>query len=160
MGRKRGTQKWDGKSEVAQSSFQPSRKASTRPFCLRSRTLDLSKTSSGGRESIRLCWVTDECDEKDDPLLVFQTMGKSSHEKSNLVKTVKSLGYPAPDEDFDVRSLLGTNALVDIEHNVKDGKTYANIVTLTKLPKGQRKVEIPSGWVAPRIQKGNHGHDV
>jgi len=116
--------------------------------------LGVVENSYGERDSLRFVWMTDESDDRDEPLLAFQTLGKSTHEKSNLTKAVKGMGLSAPDEGFDVRTLLGTHARLVIGHNARDGRTYANVTAVLKPAKGQRKVEVPDAWTVPRFKKG------
>ena len=40
---------------------------------------------------------------------------------------------------FDIGKLLGINCMLQVLHTVKDGKTYANIASITPLPKGYSK---------------------
>ena len=44
-------------------------------------------------------------------------------------------------DGFDVESLLGTNAVVTIEHNSNNGKTFANIVDIRPAPKDTPPLE-------------------
>lgn len=39
---------------------------------------------------------------------------------------------------FDLKHLLGVYALVNVKHDTKDGKTYANIASLSPLPKAMK----------------------
>lgn len=49
-------------------------------------------------------------------------------------------------EGFDLKNVIGANALVNVIQEAKDGKTYANISTINPLPTGmqRRKGELPT----------------
>lgn len=42
-------------------------------------------------------------------------------------------------EAFDLRSIVGTSCLINVVHQAKNGKTYANIQSIMALPKGMEK---------------------
>lgn len=64
----------------------------------------------------------------------------SMHEKSNLRKTLSGWrGKAFTDmeaEAFDITKLLGVPCMLSIIHTVKDGKTYANISSISAVAKG------------------------
>jgi hypothetical protein len=64
----------------------------------------------------------------------------SLHEKAVLRKDLESWrGVPFTDDElkgFDIRNLLGKPCLLGIVHEESKGKTYANISSILKLPKG------------------------
>jgi hypothetical protein len=61
-------------------------------------------------------------------------------EKASLRKFVESwIGKKMTDKqagDFDIIKLLGHSCMVNIAHNGKDDRTYANIMSISPLPKG------------------------
>ncbi len=63
--------------------------------------------------------------------------------KSNLRPMLESWrGRPFTEQElegFDLHNVCGTNCLLNIVHEVKDGKTYANVKTVNPLPKGMPK---------------------
>lgn len=64
----------------------------------------------------------------------------SLHEKATLRKDLEAWrGVPFTDEElrgFDISKLLGKACLLGIVHERKDGKTFADITSILKLPKG------------------------
>jgi hypothetical protein len=48
---------------------------------------------------------------------------------------------------FDLEKLLGASAYIQISHNEWEGKKFANIDTIMKLPKGETAPVIPSDYV-------------
>lgn len=69
----------------------------------------------------------------------------SIHEKSNLGKDLVSWrGKQFTDEEkqgFDILTILGANCLLQVVHQQKNGKTYANISTIAKLMKNMQKLK-------------------
>lgn len=64
----------------------------------------------------------------------------SLHEKAVLRKDLEAWrGVPFTDDElkgFDIRNLLGKPCLLGIVHDASNGKTFANISSILKLPKG------------------------
>jgi len=95
------------------------------------------------QRKIMLSWELSE-ERMDDgkPFMVSQRYTYSSHEKSTLRQHLEAWrGARFKDSDFgvggfDIRNILGKGCLLSIIHTEKDGKTYANISSLSKLPKG------------------------
>jgi hypothetical protein len=48
---------------------------------------------------------------------------------------------------FDLEQLIGAPAFLQISHNEWDGKVFANIDTIMKLPKGEDKLAVPEDYV-------------
>jgi hypothetical protein len=75
------------------------------------------------------------------PMSIGTSMTASMNEKATLRKLIESwFGKKFPNDDtaadFDVQKLLGRKCLLNVAHKDKNGKTYANIVTATPIPKG------------------------
>lgn len=81
------------------------------------------------------------------PMSIGRTMTASMHEKATLRKMVESwFGKPFPSDeaaaDFDFIKLLGKRLLLNITHkDASNGRTYANIVNASPLPKGMSSSE-------------------
>jgi hypothetical protein len=54
---------------------------------------------------------------------------------------------------FDLEKVIGVNAQVMVMHNTKDGKTYANVATVTPLGKGQAKIAGSKDYVRKKDRK-------
>jgi hypothetical protein len=82
-------------------------------------------------------------DGKDLPRGTSTKFTLSLGDKSKLRPALQSWrGRPFTDEElkgFDITKVLGANAYVNITHETKDGKTYANVTTINPLPKGMAK---------------------
>jgi hypothetical protein len=97
------------------------------------------------QHKIMLSWEitdTDERMEDGKPWTISQRYTWSMSDKANLRKTLESWrGKPFEEADFgpggfDTKNLVGAPCLLSIIHATKEGKTYANISSVTKLPKG------------------------
>lgn len=97
------------------------------------------------QHKIMLTWeLPDELMEDGRPFIVNQRYTFSSSEKSRLRQDLESWrGKKFTDADFgpggfDVSKLIGVPCLIGVVHAHKDGKTYANISSIVKLPKGMK----------------------
>ena len=79
------------------------------------------------------------------PRIISKRYTISLHEKAGLRKDLESWRGRAftPDElkGFDLNNLLGVNCNLNIVHQARDGKTYANISSITPLMKTQATVQ-------------------
>jgi hypothetical protein len=99
-------------------------------------------------KSVRKCVISWEIPEvtmatKDGetmPRFISNTYSVSLHEKANLRKTLEAWrGKKFTEEElqgFDLQKLLGVPCLLQVVHQTKAGKTYANIGAIMSLPKG------------------------
>jgi hypothetical protein len=101
------------------------------------------------QHKVMLSWEITDPDEKMDdgkPWTISQRYTWSMSEKATLRKTLESWrGRPFEESDFgeggfDTRNLVGAPCMLSIMRVEKDGKTYANISGVTKLPK-----QMPAG---------------
>jgi hypothetical protein len=83
-------------------------------------------------------YVFDEA-KGEQPFLVDLTLNFSNSEKSNFVKTMAAWNGKAPDDSFDLEEQLGKAAMVNVAHKESGGKTYANITSVTPVPKALLK---------------------
>lgn len=74
------------------------------------------------------------------PVVIGQKFTASMHEKASLRKQLEGWrGRKFTDEEaeaFDVSAILGKGCMLNVIHNVKEGKLYANISSISALPKG------------------------
>lgn len=107
----------------------------------------------GTRACIRVYWQIDEVNpENERRYLVTKRYTNSLHEKANLRKDLESWrGKAFAKEEltlgFDLLKLLGVNGQLNIVHNHKGEDTYANIVSITPLGKGQAKITVSADYV-------------
>lgn len=74
------------------------------------------------------------------PMVVWKTYTASLNEKANLRKDLESWrGRKFTDaelEGWDISATLGKPCMITIVHSESGGKTYANVATVTGIPKG------------------------
>jgi hypothetical protein len=110
------------------------------------------QTPFGIKDKVMFVWLTDEADENGSTKLAFQSFGKSLYKspqgkESNLRKAVRTiLGKDIDTDNFDVESLIGSQAQLVIQHNeAASGKVFANVQAILK-PKAGSRVTIPSDF--------------
>ena len=98
------------------------------------------------QHKIDIAWQIDEARDDGKPFLVFKRYTLSLSEKANLRKDLESWrGRPfTRDEElgFDVETVLGANCLLNVQHNTRADKTYANVVAVMPLAKGMQKIAV------------------
>jgi hypothetical protein len=94
------------------------------------------------QRKVLISWeLSEEKMEDGRPFTVGQRYTLSSHEKSRLRKDLEAWrGKKFSDEDFgpggfDIKNIIGKACMLSIVHNAKDGKTYANIASVSALPR-------------------------
>lgn len=79
-------------------------------------------------------------DKGEQPFYVKAVFNLTMGEKASLRKFVESwIGKKLTDAqagDFDITKLLGHPGMINIAHNGKDDRVYANIMSISPLPKG------------------------
>jgi hypothetical protein len=122
-------------------------------ICYRFIDLGTQQSSYQGQtkhqHKVMLSWeITDPEEHMEDgkPWTISQRFTWSMSEKATLRKTLESWrGKPFEESDFgedgfDTKNLIGAPCLLSIMRVEKEGKTYANISGVTKLPK-----QMPAG---------------
>jgi hypothetical protein len=107
--------------------------------------LGIMKVTYAGKEKqqhkIRIVWQLDELDPDGKPFRVQKRYTLSLHEKAQLRKDLESWrGRPFEEaslkDGFDIEKLLSVGCFLNVIHEVKDQKTYANVTAIMPLPKG------------------------
>lgn len=84
-------------------------------------------------------WTDRDGNAKSGPRVIGKTYTVSLHENANLRGDLESWrGRPFTKEElegFDITKLLGAPCMVNVTHDEKAGKIYANIKAVTPLPK-------------------------
>jgi hypothetical protein len=79
-------------------------------------------------------------DKGEQPFYVKTVFNLTMGEKASLRKFIESwIGKKLTDAqagDFDITKLLGHPGMINIAHNGKEDRTYANIMSISPLPKG------------------------
>lgn len=135
-------------------TFTPHPEGAYAATCVDVVDLGFVETTFGTKHKLRIVFWAGENDTRDGeavPQLLFSTFTASLHEKSNLRTFLQSWrGRPFTPEEleaFDVESLIGAPAFVQVMHRTVGDKTYANITSIMRLPKGQAAPGTPPDFV-------------
>lgn len=141
------------------SAFTPAPEGPQQVVCVDIVDLGLVEQTWGDdtklKPMIRILWHSAEHDpETGKPYVIAKRYTLSLHEKASLLKDLEAWrGRAFTDEElagFELDDLLGANAFVQIVHNLSNGRTYANVSSIMRLPKGMPTLPITPGYV--RIQ--------
>lgn len=95
-----------------------------------------------------------EIDGKDLPMIIWANYTQSLSEKANLrhdLEGWRSRPFTREElDEFDLRNILGKPCMISVVHNKseKNGRTYANIQSISALPKGTPAPEAEGELVA------------
>lgn len=125
-------------------SFTPAPQGVHQAVCVDVVDMGLMETTFQGvtkmQHKVRIVWQIEEAMEDGKPFLVQKRYTLSLHEKAQLRKDLESWrSRPFTDAElkrFDVETILGVNALLNVMHVSKDGKTYANVTAVMPIKKG------------------------
>ena len=97
--------------------------------------LGLQETNFGTKDRARLVFTAaDQKDKEGNPVDIFMTVTKSLHAKSQLGKALAALKIPVGAE-FDLNDVVGVKCQIVVQHNEKDGKTFANVASIIPIKK-------------------------
>ena len=136
-------------SAGSSGDFKPAPAGLSQAVCVDVVDMGLLKVTFGGLEKeqhkVRLVWQLEDMMSDGKPFLIQKRYTLSLHEKANLRKDLESWRGRAftPEEliKFDVETIIGANAQLNIQHVTKDGKTYANVVSIVPLGKNMPKMD-------------------
>lgn len=98
------------------------------------------KGNPKSQHKIDVAWQINELRDDGKRFIVYKRYNLSLNEKATLRKDLESWrGKPFTREQemgFDVESVIGANALINVQHNTKGDKTYANVMSVMPLMKG------------------------
>lgn len=132
---------------VAKSSgtnFVPAPSGAHSAVCVDVVDLGMLEVSFGGKKKtqhkIRMVWQIAEVMPDNKPFIVQKRYTLSLHEKAGLRKDLESWrgkAFTADElEGFDLEVLIGVTCLLNVLQVQRDGDTYANVVSIMRLPKG------------------------
>lgn len=88
-------------------------------------------------------WTDKDGNAQSGPRVIGNTYTVSLHENANLRGMLESWrGRQFTEEErkgFDITKLLGAPCMINVTHSEKNGKTYANVVSVTPLPKALKE---------------------
>ena len=100
----------------------------------------------------QMTWQDKDGNDKSGPMRIGKSYTVSLHENANLRADLENWrGRPFTQEElagFDIAKLGGVACLINVTHKTNGEKTYANVTSVTPLPKGMEK---PSCFDAPLI---------
>jgi hypothetical protein len=106
--------------------------------------LGLVKTQWQGKEKtqhkVRIVWQINERNTDGKPFVAQRRYTLSLDDRAALRKDLESWRGRAFSEDelngFDVESVIGKGCMLNVVHEARDGKTYDNVATVMRLPRG------------------------
>ena len=117
------------------------------------------RTAFGPKYKIRISFFCGEWTEEKEiegerkrfPMIVSEMFTASLHEKANLRAFARAWrGADFSDEEvsggFDFERMVGAPAFLDIQQVTKDGKTYANVASIMRLPQGMKAPGVPADY--------------
>lgn len=115
------------------------------------------------QHKVRLVFALDELRSDGRTHLIGKQFTLSLSEKSKLRPFLESWRGKRFTEDelkgFDLEVLLGKSCNVTISHDTgKDGRTWANIVSISGLVKGQQPLEVPATYVRKHERDEQQDH--
>lgn len=130
-------------------NFEPVVAGSHAARCVSVIDLGVQQTPWGGKEKCyigfevpaqRVEWTDKDGKEHEGPAFIGMTLTNSINEKSILGQLLTSWrGVPFTEDErkgFDLFTILGAPALINVIHKEKEGKTFANITGIMRLPQG------------------------
>ncbi len=96
------------------------------------------------QHKVNVVWQIGEIRDDGKRHQVYKRYTFSINEKATLRHDLESWRGKAFTRDeemgFDIETVIGANCIVNVQHRVKDGKTYANVVSVMPLMKGMAKM--------------------
>lgn len=88
-------------------------------------------------------WEDRDGNKQSGPRVIGKTYTVSLHENASLrgdLESWRGRAFTKEElEGFDVSKLLGVPCMINVTHDARNGKTYANVVAVTPLPKSMRE---------------------
>ena len=108
------------------------------------------------QHKIDIAWQIGELRDDGKRFVVYKRYTLSLNEKATLRHDLESWrGKKFTREEemgFDVETVIGVNGLINVQHNTKGEKTYANVVSIMPLVKGMPEMTA-DGYVRPTTEQ-------
>lgn len=138
----------------AGTDFKPAPPGTHAGVCVDVVDLGMVTSDFGGKKKtqhkIKIVWQIDEARDDGKPFDVSQRYTLSLHAKATLRRELESWRGRAFTEDelkeFDVETVIGAGAMLNIIHAFREGKTYANVTGVMRLMKGMA-APVPRDYV-------------
>lgn len=107
----------------------------------------IQETKYGPKHMVRIGWeLPNELMKDGRPFVVSKEYNASLHPDTNLAKDLIAWRGKSFTEDelsgFDIFKVIKAPCMLTIIHNIKNEKTYANITSVTAIPKGTQVPEL------------------
>lgn len=150
-------------------SFTPAPEGQHSAVCVDIIDLGMVETTWNGKtkqsHKCRIVFEISEENEQGQRHTVREQFTASLSEKAALRKFLESWrGKPFTDDElkgFDLEALWCAPALIQVVHQARGDKTYANISSIMKLPKGVGRLEPSKGYIRQKdrpTENGSNGH--
>lgn len=105
----------------------------------------------GVKHKVSLVFLIDETMEDGKPFSVHRRYTASLNEKATLYRDLVSWrgkAFTAAElAAFDLENLICVPCMVNVVQEERDGKTYANVASISPLPKGMQPMKVPGDYV-------------
>lgn len=126
------------------STFEPHPEGQFRAVCVDVVERHGVETAWGRKNKVRLVWQTEANRDDGKPFLASASFNASLHEQSRLRPFLEAWRGRKFTRDelngFDLEALVGVQAVIQITHTEKDGKTYDNVTAIMRPMKGLEPV--------------------
>ena len=156
-------------SEGSNKTYTPHPEGQFPARCIDVVDMGWQKTEFGPKYKVRVVFYGGETEQREFegvtrtmPITISCFFTASLHEKANLRGFLESWRGKSFSEDeakaFDLEKMLMAPAFLQITHNSVGAKTYANVKSIMKLPKGMEAPTVPDdfervcdreGWEGP-----------
>lgn len=100
---------------------------------------------------VNIIWQSEELDEQGEPIQLRRRYTLSLDKKASLRRDLESWrGRPFTDEElkgFDLEKLIWANCFINVIHEQRDDKTYANVASISPLRKGVAHITPSASYV-------------
>ena len=124
------------------TEFAPAPEGTHRAVCWRVIDLGLQDSTFGVKRVCLISWQLDEQQQDGSAFMVQRRYSMTLGKRSALREDLESWrGRAFTDQEleaFDLEALVGKSCLLGIKHAERDGIVYANIASVTALPKGTK----------------------
>lgn len=139
--------------------FEPAPYGTHTAVCIDAVDLGMEPTKDKGlQHKGRLVFAIDAKRDDGEPFLLFRKYTLSNHEMSALMRDLGTWrGKPMTREEgaeFDIENLVGVPALINVMHNTVGEKTYANVASISPLPKGTPKPDVTTSYIRVKDRDG------
>lgn len=140
-------------------SFEPAPAGAHGAVCIDVVDMGMVTSAFNGKDKvqhkIRIGWEIDEeipsGDRQGQRFTVWRRYTASLHEKSSLRKDLASWrGRDFTFDElagFDVEKLIGVPCMIGVVHDVREGKTYANVSSVMPIPKNMPKLKPSATYI-------------